>query len=190
MTHHDDRTGCGPLCHSRRALLVGAGAGLAVTLAGCATYGQAAPPAPAPAARPGKPSATAAPSATGAPSAADAPSVADAPSATDTPSATDAPSAAGGAVLARSTEIPVGGGKVFADRQVVVTQPVAGTFKAFTAICTHQGCTVAEVRGGTINCPCHGSRFRVADGAVAGGPASRPLAAVNLTVDGGAIRLA
>jgi Rieske Fe-S protein len=160
MTHHDDRTGCGPLCHSRRALLVGAGAGLAVTLAGCATYGQAAPPAPAPAARPAG------------------------------SSATDAPSAAGGAVLARSTEIPVGGGKVFADRQVVVTQPVAGTFKAFTAICTHQGCTVAEVKGGTINCPCHGSRFRVADGAVAGGPASRPLAAVNLTVDGGAIRLA
>jgi len=58
----------------------------------------------------------------------------------------------------------------------VVTQPVSGTFKAFSATCTHQGCAVSEVANGTINCPCHGSRFAVADGSVTAGPATTPLA--------------
>jgi nitrite reductase/ring-hydroxylating ferredoxin subunit len=97
--------------------------------------------------------------------------------------------AAGGAALARTADIPVGGGKVFADRDVVVTQPAAGTFKAFSATCTHQGCKVAEVKDGTINCPCHGSRFAVADGSVAKGPAAKPLAAKTITVQGDAITL-
>jgi Rieske Fe-S protein len=74
--------------------------------------------------------------------------------------------------------------------RVVVTQPVAGTFAAFSAICTHQGCTVVEVRDGTINCPCHGSQFKVADGSVARGPAGRGLRAVDITVDGSTITLA
>ena len=71
--------------------------------------------------------------------------------------------------------IPVGGGKVFGDQQVVVTQPTAGQFKAFTSICTHMGCPVAEVADGTINCHCHGSRFDIATGEVKQGPATRPL---------------
>src|SRR5215471_14430925 len=177
MTHDDGTTTCGAACHPRRALLAGAGAGLAVGLAGCATYGQAASPPPPPAA----------PSRAGGD---DNPSD-DNPSG-DNPSGGN-PSAAnpaGGAVLAQVSDIPVGGGRIFAERQVVVTQPQAGTFKAFSAVCTHQGCTVAEVKGGTINCPCHGSRFRIADGSVANGPAARPLPAVDVTVDGGAIRLA
>ncbi|WP_425424152.1 Rieske (2Fe-2S) protein [Streptomyces longwoodensis] len=81
----------------------------------------------------------------------------------------------------------MGGGKVFADRKVVVTQPAQGEFKAFSAICTHQGCTVATVAGGTINCPCHGSEFRIEDGSVARGPASRPLPAERITVQGDSI---
>jgi Rieske Fe-S protein len=95
-----------------------------------------------------------------------------------------------GPVLARTAEIPVGGGKVFADQQVVVTQPSRGSFKCFTAICTHQGCTVANVGGGTINCGCHGSKFDIADGSVARSPAQRPLRSKRITVTGGAIRLA
>jgi nitrite reductase/ring-hydroxylating ferredoxin subunit len=96
----------------------------------------------------------------------------------------------GGAALARTADIPVGGGKVFADRNLVVTQPVAGTFKAFSATCTHQGCLVNEVAGGTINCPCHGSKFAVADGAVTAGPAGSPLPAKEITVQGDAITAA
>ena len=68
-----------------------------------------------------------------------------------------AASAAGDAIAA--ADIPVGGGKVFDKLKVVITQPTAGDFKAFSAICTHQGCLVSTVGNGRINCPCHGSSF-------------------------------
>ncbi|WP_329046441.1 Rieske (2Fe-2S) protein [Amycolatopsis sp. NBC_01488] len=97
---------------------------------------------------------------------------------------------AAGTELGATGDVPVGGGKVFADKQVVVTQPAAGTFAAFSAICTHQGCTVDTVAGGTINCPCHGSKFKIADGSVVNGPASQPLAKKNVTVANGKITLA
>ncbi|MBN9101735.1 MAG: Rieske (2Fe-2S) protein [Pseudonocardia sp.] len=90
--------------------------------------------------------------------------------------------------LAPVSSVPVGGGVVLADRQIVLTQPVAGTFKAFSSTCTHQGCQVAEVAGGTINCPCHGSTFAVADGSVVSGPATRPLPERPVKVDGTVIR--
>ncbi|MEU6345636.1 Rieske (2Fe-2S) protein [Streptomyces sp. NPDC046977] len=92
--------------------------------------------------------------------------------------------------LAKTTDIPVGGGTVFADKKVVVCQPTAGQFKAFSAICTHQGCAVKDVVDGTINCPCHGSKFNVADGSVAAGPATQPLPAANVKVQGDSITLA
>ena len=65
--------------------------------------------------------------------------------------------------------------------------PRAGSFQAFTAVCTHQGCTVSAVSGGTINCPCHGSKFSVANGSVVAGPAPAPLAAVSIKVQGTSI---
>ena len=92
--------------------------------------------------------------------------------------------------LAQLADIPVGGGKVFPDQKVVLTQPTAGVIKAYSATCTHQGCTVEGVSGGTINCPCHGSAFKVGDGSVAAGPAKRALPTVRVTVVDGAIRLA
>lgn len=97
--------------------------------------------------------------------------------------------AGAGAALARTSEIPEGGGKVFPDRKVVVTQPAKGRFKAFSAVCTHQGCVVKDVADGTINCPCHGSRFSVADGAVRGGPAQKPLPEERISVNGDSITL-
>ncbi|WP_031071491.1 Rieske (2Fe-2S) protein [Streptomyces sp. NRRL S-118] len=95
---------------------------------------------------------------------------------------------AGGQVIAKTADIPEGGGKVFG--QVVVTQPRAGEFKAFSAKCTHAGCAVKDVADGIINCPCHGSKFDAADGSVKAGPATTPLAAASITVEGDSIKLA
>ncbi|MEU3608243.1 Rieske (2Fe-2S) protein [Streptomyces sp. NPDC035033] len=106
------------------------------------------------------------------------------------PTGTASSAPGGGTPLASTSEIPVGGGTVFADRKVVVTQPVEGEFRAFSAICTHQGCTVNKVADGTIDCPCHGSKFAIADGAVKAGPAPRPLPAEEITVSGETITLA
>jgi Rieske Fe-S protein len=92
-----------------------------------------------------------------------------------------------GPALAQASDIPVGGGKIFGTEKVVVTQPAAGQFKAFTALCTHAGCTVGSVSNGTINCPCHGSMFSISDGSVKGGPAPRPLAAKQVNVSGSSI---
>jgi Rieske Fe-S protein len=99
------------------------------------------------------------------------------------------PAAPAGERLAATSDIPVGGGTVFAGKKVVVTQPVAGTFKAFSAICTHQGCTVNKVASGTIDCPCHGSKYAITDGSVVNGPAPRPLAPRQITVSGDALLL-
>ena len=95
----------------------------------------------------------------------------------------------GGKELAKTSDIPEGGGTVFPEQKVVVTQPALGEFKAFSAVCTHQGCTVNKVADGTIDCPCHGSKFHIADGSVAHGPAARPLPAAQIKVEGDAIRL-
>jgi Rieske Fe-S protein len=97
--------------------------------------------------------------------------------------------ASGGTALGSASDIPVGGGRVFDAQGVVVTQPRAGTFNAFSMICTHQGCSVNEVADGTINCPCHGSKFKITDGSVTEGPATRPLAAKQVSADGGVLRL-
>lgn len=91
--------------------------------------------------------------------------------------------------LAKTADIPVGGGAVFPTNRVVVTQPSAGQFKAFSAICSHEGCTINQVADGTINCPCHGSRYSITDGSVVHGPATRPLHTRSITVRDGAVRL-
>jgi nitrite reductase/ring-hydroxylating ferredoxin subunit len=96
----------------------------------------------------------------------------------------------GPAPLATTSEIPVGGGKVFSAQKVVITQPAAGSFKAFTAVCTHLGCIVDAVANGTIDCPCHGSKYSVKDGSVVHGPAPKPLAPVGIKVEGTSILLA
>ncbi|MFF8669300.1 Rieske (2Fe-2S) protein [Streptomyces sp. NPDC015242] len=104
------------------------------------------------------------------------------------------PSSGGGAgaggALASTADIPEGGGKVFAEQKVVVTQPTAGEFKAFSATCTHQGCAVKSIADGVINCPCHNSNFSIADGSVKSGPATKPLPEMKITVDGDSITLA
>jgi Rieske Fe-S protein len=95
----------------------------------------------------------------------------------------------GGTALGLAADIPVGGGKVYQSAQVVVTQPAAGQYKAFSAICTHVGCICNQVANGTINCPCHGAKFKITDGSVVTGPATAPLAGASVTVTGGKIYL-
>jgi Rieske Fe-S protein len=169
----------GPLAQSRRALLIGAGVTCAAALTGCTTYdannGGLAGPAPTPS--------SAAPS-TAAPSSGGASSASGAPSASGGAAHGSAPVAA---ALATTSEVPEGGGKIIDGKNIVITQPQAGSFKAFTAVCTHQGCIVNSVADGTIDCPCHGSKFSIKDGSVVNGPASSPLAPVAIKVDGTSI---
>ena len=113
----------------------------------------------------------------------------------DSSSPTDASSSGSGggggaAALAVTSDIEVGGGTIFADERVVVTQPSEGEFKGFSSTCTHQGCQVSSVSDGVINCSCHGSQFSIEDGSVTGGPAPAPLGEVELTVEGDEISLA
>lgn len=90
----------------------------------------------------------------------------------------------GPVTLGPASEVPVGGGKIFAEDNVVVTQPTAGAFKAFSATCTHRGCQVASIANGTIECPCHLSEFSIVDGSVKGGPAPKPLPPINVSLTG------
>jgi Rieske Fe-S protein len=166
----------GQLAQSRRALLIGAGVTCAAALTGCTTYdadngGLAGPP---------PSSSSAATSGAGtAPSASGAAS-----SAASSAAGSGAPAVA---ALATTAEVPEGGGKIIDGKNIVLTQPQAGSFKAFTAVCTHQGCIVNQISNGTIDCPCHGSKFSVKDGSVVNGPATSPLASIAIKVEGTSI---
>jgi Rieske Fe-S protein len=107
------------------------------------------------------------------------------PAASSEPSApTEAPP--GGDAIATTADVPVGSGVIVDD--VVITQPTAGVFKGFSSECTHKGCAVNKVAEGTIDCPCHGSKFNL-DGSVAKGPATEPLEAKPISVEGDSIVL-
>ncbi|MGW0803682.1 Rieske (2Fe-2S) protein [Nonomuraea sp. NPDC002799] len=92
-----------------------------------------------------------------------------------------------GKVIAKTADVPVGGGKLIEDLRVVVTQPVQGVFKAFSAICTHKGCAVSTPKGNVIRCACHGSEFAADSGAATKGPATAPLASFKVKVEGDGI---
>ncbi len=87
--------------------------------------------------------------------------------------------------IGKASEVPVGGAKIFTGEKVLVSQPSQGEFKAFSTICTHEQCAITQLKGEEIECGCHHSRFRVADGSVAKGPATKPLSELKVTVSGG-----
>lgn len=94
-----------------------------------------------------------------------------------------------GTVLGPASEVAVGGGVIYADALVVVTQPTKGEYKGFTAVCTHQQCPVTNIEGAEIVCNCHGSRYSIEDGSVISGPAPAALAAEPVTLSGGDVTL-
>jgi Rieske Fe-S protein len=164
---------------TRRGVLLGVGiAGIGGVLAGCSTAAV-----PYDADEAGTAPGQQAPAASGTPAMASAPATASQPAAQGS-------GAAMGTLLGQVTDIPVGGGKVFAAQKVVVTQPAKGEFKAFSAVCTHVGCVCNQVANGTINCPCHGSEFKITNGAVVTGPAPSPLPARTIAVSDDKIYLA
>jgi Rieske Fe-S protein len=160
---------------TRRGVLAGVGlAGLAGAITACGA-GSASSASSASAAAPAAGGATPASSAAAAGSAA-----------ASSAAASSAPAAN---ALTATSKIPVGGGAIFPGPQVVVTQPTAGEFKAFSAVCTHMGCIVSQVSNGTIDCPCHGSQYSITTGDVVAGPAPRPLPAKVIKVSGGDVFL-
>jgi cytochrome b6-f complex iron-sulfur subunit len=109
----------------------------------------------------------------------------------NTPAAGSSPtgSGAGGRELVRLADVPVGGAVSAKDQggaPVIVAQPREGQVVAFSAICTHRGCTVAP-QDQILKCPCHGSTFDSATGRNTGGPAPKPLAEVAVRVDGDSV---
>jgi Rieske Fe-S protein len=96
--------------------------------------------------------------------------------------ATGSGAAPAGEVLGPLDQVTVGSGVVYDGPKVVVTQPVEGDIRGFTAVCPHQGCLVSEVTNNEILCPCHGSLFSAEDGAVITGPATTGLAPVTVSV--------
>jgi Rieske Fe-S protein len=173
-------------CATRRCVLLGAGVlGAAGVLTACSTAavpygandaGQAPAPAPSTPAAPGNgmTGGAAQPAATANGGSGNGNAKASAPK---------------GTLLGLAADVPVGGGKVYTAAKVVVTQPSKGKFMAFSAVCTHVGCLCNQVADGTINCPCHGSKFKITDGSVVAGPAPAPLPAAKITVSGGKILL-
>lgn len=112
------------------------------------------------------------------------------PHSEEVPTPSEAPNGQKSAIqVASTTDVPVGGGLVVAKDNIVITQPAAGEFKAFSAVCPHVGCLLDKVANGTINCPCHGSTFRISDGSVVTGPATQALTPVAVTVANGMITI-
>jgi Rieske Fe-S protein len=157
---------------SRRAVFLGAGAvGATAFLAACGTEeptgGATAPPATSGSSGPASPT----PSAAGE---------------DDDDNEDSGEDESAEAVLVSADEVEVGGGVILGEESVVVTQPAAGNFRGFSAVCTHQGCTVSSISNGIINCQCHGSQYSIEDGSVIQGavPGQGPLPEVAINVDG------
>lgn len=167
-------------CATRRCVLLGAGVlGVAGVLTACSTAAvpyDANDAGQAPGTTPTTPSGASDP----------ASSMASQPSSSASAKSGSGPT---GTLLGAASDVPVGGGMVYTAAKVVVTQPSKGEYKAFSAVCTHVGCLCNQVAGGTINCPCHGSKFKITDGSVVAGPAPAPLPAKTVTVTGGQVYL-
>ncbi len=147
--------------HTRRDVLAAGAVVSAAALAGCASSSSAGSPSVAAAGGNGSTPGASTPSGS-------------------TPSASEGPS-----VLAKLADVPVGGATsaTYEGKAALVSQPTAGNVVAFSAICTHRGCTVAPA-GKEFHCPCHGSVYDAFTGKVISGPAPAALPSIKVKVDG------
>ena len=104
---------------------------------------------------------------------------------TSTP-APGAPSTAAPVAVAKTTDIPIGSGKKFDVEgiPILITQPRAGEFRGFSAVCTHAGFVMTNMANSEIKCDNHGAVYSADDGSVLSGPAPRALGKVTVTVEG------
>ena len=87
--------------------------------------------------------------------------------------------------LGTTDQVPVNGGMLFEADEYIVTQPKAGKFVGFDALCTHEGCPVDVFdTPNTMSCSCHGAQFDANNGKVKGGPARKPLPKKPIIVEG------
>jgi Rieske Fe-S protein len=94
-----------------------------------------------------------------------------------------------GQVIAKEADLAPGSAVAFTDagtgKPAVLVHLKNGEFVAYSAECTHQGCTVSyRAKGkGYLACPCHGSVFDpVSRGEVVSGPAEEPLPRLRIEV--------
>ncbi|GAA4215937.1 QcrA and Rieske domain-containing protein [Actinocatenispora rupis] len=100
-----------------------------------------------------------------------------------------APSVKAGTTLVALDKVQVGqavSAKSPDGKPLIVARPTAQTAVCFSAICTHQGCTVAPA-GKELHCPCHGSVYQATTGKNVSGPAPRPLDKVDVHVANGQV---
>ncbi|MFC7216596.1 Rieske (2Fe-2S) protein [Streptomyces polyrhachis] len=104
---------------------------------------------------------------------------------TDTPAHQENTGPKGDIDLGDPEAVPVGGAKLYRTERVIVSRPTADTYRALSAVCTHQACVLGEIKGDEAICPCHGSRFDTADGTAVHGPATAPLPSLPVSVKDG-----
>lgn len=112
------------------------------------------------------------------------------PGGEELPTGNPKPDLASGTTITTTAEVPVEGGTIFAEQEVVVTQPTKGEFHCFSAVCTHMGCIVSSVQLGGIRCECHGSAYSIEDGTPVNPPATEALEEFPITVENGTITIA
>lgn len=97
-----------------------------------------------------------------------------------------------GFVIAETSEVPEGEAiaALVGDVPVILTHTPGGKFRAFSAICPHQGCNVLPPKQDdpeTLECPCHRSRFETYTGEVLNGPAAEDLTEIPVQVEDGKV---
>jgi nitrite reductase/ring-hydroxylating ferredoxin subunit len=95
--------------------------------------------------------------------------------------------------VCKTSDIPIRSGKTFkvGNRNILITQPKKGTFRAFIANCTHQGGALRGAKNNEIVCPLHRAKFNADSGRTTPDTpqAASALKKVTVTVSAGSVRV-